>query len=157
MGPQNNKGKDMGEETHTVVLLPKTIKDIYKEDCRNWRMGVRSALHLEYHSKGILEVSDNHVYELIYNLQRVPPPPIRPDAERVGLARAPIFTEREYDSITDEYYKYYEPTEDKVRSVDPSARSRKIRVFRYVESEDPRCLNPKGPVRTRMWDDDLGF
>jgi hypothetical protein len=153
VGPEEDKDQSM-DKVKTGVAGTTTLMDHYRRECREWRRSVRAALYREFHTKDILVVSDNHVYELIYNLRKVLPPPLRPDGERTGLARTHIFTEREYDLPTNQYYRYYEPTEDITHSADPSARSRKIRVFRYIPEEDPRCLTPTGKVRSPIWHDD---
>ena len=123
----------------------------YQAACKRWRRDVRLALYFEYHNHDINEVSDNQVYDLIFNIRRVPPPPLRVDGERTGLARTSIFTECEGGHDC-----YYEPTGKLITSTDPSAKSRRIRIFRYLPELDPRVF-----YRTRSrradWDglDDL--
>jgi len=101
----------MGEGTRVGVVYAVSR---YATACRSWRKQVRLAMYLEFHKKGIERVSDNEVYNLIFNLKKVPPPPLRADNQRVGLARSSVFTECEGGMDC-----YYEPTKRMLLSTDP--------------------------------------
>ena len=122
----------MGEDTRVGVVYTANRHTVA---CRSWRKQVRLAMYLEFHKRGIEVVSDNEVYELIFNLKRVPPPPLRADNQRVGLARSSVFTECEGGLDC-----YYEPTKRTILSTDPSAKRRKIRIFKYLPELDQRVL-----------------
>lgn len=127
----------MGKKASKATRIDEIARDaMYQVDCRDWRADVRKALYTEYHSRGVEEVSDNEVYELIFIKRKVPPPPARHDGERVGLARSSIFTERENPNNGGHYY---EPTDKTTLSNDPVAKRRRIRIFRYLPEYDERA------------------
>lgn len=113
---------------------------------------MRLALYLKYHKRGVHEVSDNEVYDLIFVSKVVPPPPLPPDDGRVGLPRSSIFTEHESGSC------YYVRTDRTVLSDDPSAKRRRIRVFSYVADLDKRVHHEEGRrVGAGLEDDDCSW
>jgi len=147
MGSEGYTDKSM--ETTAVVSTSGaegTVMCDYRDDCIRWRREVRKALFVQYHKKGVGEISDNEVYEVIYNLRLVSPPPLRPDNERVGLARSSVFTEK--DGPFSELF--YERTDKTTLSNDPSAKRRRIRIFRYLPEDDVRAYT-KHCERTADW------
>lgn len=125
----------------------------YTMECMRWRERMRLLIKRYIHDGGSDEASDNDVYHFIYVKKIAPEPPEPPSGGRRGLARSSVFIERESVGGL-----FYTPTDKTVKSSDPKAKGRRVRVYRYLPSEDLRPPSGMaGSKRRTMLDDNEGL